>query len=330
MNNRYNITHDEIQQIINRRNGVNDESNQTIQIYDNVTNMNFNITQEELRYIRQSRAQNHFSDIYDQPSNSQAQPRAFLNIGGLPPPATRRTPATLRRTTRINPDDIQRLNVSENYNSKYEEDSTDNDTFTSDKESLKSNESVKDCINDNLITLESYNQYDDPIMIYVLNSNNKFEKAICITQDEFNNYIQSDLREEIPSNIMSIATTPRNYDISGIGSHPTKNIVVKMPINQLYITLGSAIRINKEYINNKIWYALPMYNKKRRRITNIKGLVGSSMNHGQVPGFIIYKLLRRDQIQKNMEIKETDDYPRYSDNEMLDKRDIEKIIDILL
>ncbi len=213
----------------------------------------------------------------------------------------------------------------------YEEDKDDDLTFTSDTESILSDYNYNDtkhCVNDNLITLENYTIDDDPFMIYILNSSKVFEKAICNSIDEWKHYLISDLNNELPSNIMCLATTPNDNNVSGIGSHPSKNIIIKMPINQLYITLGSAIRINKEFYTNKIWYALPMYNDKRRRVSNLKGIIGSSMNHGQVPGFKIYKLFRRDEITLDIKVENNGDYPRFSDN--LEEQDIKQIINILV
>lgn len=234
--------------------------------------------------------------------------------------------------TRMNFDESEyseHVNETERPPSDYEEDSDSFESMSSDSESINENEAnVKHCINDNLITLDNYEESDNPIMIYVLNSINKFEKAVCTTSDEWNNYFKSDIGHELPLNIMSLATTPRDNNNSGIGSKPTKNVVVKLAINQLYITLGSSIRIKQEYHLNKIWYAIPLYNNKRRRVTNIKGIIGSSMNHGQIPGFIIYKLLRRDEIKRNLLIKETAlDYPRFTDNTLIEKEDVNKIVE---
>ncbi len=229
--------------------------------------------------------------------------------------------------------------ISENME-KTEEDTESDTESISGTESISSNynyENVENCVNDNLIMLEKYTYNDSPFMIYTLNSVGKFEKAICSTQDEWNNYIMSDINnlenrdaiQKIPMNIMSLGTIPRDGNMTGVGSKPTNNIVIKMPINQLYITLGSAIRINREYEKNKIWYAFPMYNGKRKRVTNLKGVIGSSMNHGQVPGFVIYKLYKIDELENVMQIAENGDYLTHSDDGFTDERII-KIINSII
>ncbi len=348
---------DDIELLNRRRNSrENNQEERTI----NVNGMY--LSDEEFRYMmnRQNRRETEVINNINNPQNTiarQPRPSAFINqdlLNRLPPP-----PARLRRTTnlqtdfenltlnspasstgtpnfapptRMNFDESEyseHVNETERPPSDYEEDSDSFESMSSDSESINESEAnVKHCINDNLITLDNYEESDNPIMIYVLNSINKFEKAVCTTSDEWNNYFKSDIGHELPLNIMSLATTPRDNDASGIGSKSTKNVVVKLAINQLYITLGSSIRIKQEYHLNKIWYAIPLYNNKRRRVTNIKGIVGSSMNHGQIPGFIIYKLLRRDEIKRNLLIKETAlDYPRFTDNTLIEKEDVNKIVE---
>ena len=105
---------------------------------------------------------------------------------------------------------------------------------------------------------------------------------------------------------MSIYTTPSDFSNTGRGGVATGKMVVK--IHTMYITLGSAEKILKS--NNKIWYALPLYNGKRRRIGNLDDFFGESMNHGQVPGFVIYKVYTKDEIKEKNEVKESwSDYP---------------------
>ena len=51
------------------------------------------------------------------------------------------------------------------------------------------------------------------------------------------------------------------------------------------------------------WYALPLYGGKRRRIGNISELYAQSMNHGQIPGYIVYKLFTKDEIEQGVIVK---------------------------
>jgi ankyrin repeat protein len=218
---------------------------------------------------------------------------------------------------------INRLILMTNGNY-YEEDSDNFSSIITEINTLPKINRVKDCKNENLITLESYMDNDNPIMIYYLNKN-KFEHAGCITIDEYNNHIDSGLNTSIPSNLMSIYTKPKDFNISGIGCKPTGKIVLKLPFNNMYITYGSGERIKQEYYINKIWYALPLYGGKKRRVGNLSGIFGVNMNHGQIPGEIIYKLFRKDEIQKNIIVKETNDYPLY----LYNNNSIKTLIDII-
>ena len=100
-------------------------------------------------------------------------------------------------------------------------------------------------------------------------------------------------------------------DISGIGGKPTGKFVIKMPPNNIFITLGSVEKMIKSpYIKN--WYLLPLYNGKRKRVGYQYGV---GMNHGQIPGYLIYKAFTKEEINEIIEVKETiDDYPLYLSN----------------
>ena len=146
--------------------------------------------------------------------------------------------------------------------------------------------------------------------VKILNSRNKFDVGVCSTKEELIKTLELDLDYEYaPSNIMSICTSPRDSDPSGIGAKPTIRIVIKITINNIFVTLGSVHRIMKES-DNKVWYALPMFDGKKRRIGNISGITGSSMNHCQLPGFTIYKLYTKNEIINRVKVKqELSDYP---------------------
>ena len=170
---------------------------------------------------------------------------------------------------------------------------------------------VKSCVNTNLITLDDYTEEDDPIIMYTPNSKMKFEKAICSTKEELVAYFEAFRDSSVPDNIMSIYTTPRDFNVAGYGGKPTGRIVVKLPVNNIYITLGSMKRMLTES-SARTWYALPLFGGKRRRVGNLKGLFGSSMNHGQIQGFVIYKVYSKEEIDNKVEVKETQtDYPKF-------------------
>lgn len=164
----------------------------------------------------------------------------------------------------------------------------------------------------NYLTSEEYtdNDYIDMYVIKLLNSKNKFNLGTCSTKNELITSLKTDLQfEYAPSNIMCIYTSPKDGNSSGYGSKPTAKIIVKITGGNYFVTLGSVHRILTE--PNKIWYALPMFNGKKRRIGNLAGIIGSSMNHGQIPGFIIYKLYTKDEIINRIKVIEDlkKDYP---------------------
>lgn len=211
---------------------------------------------------------------------------------------------------------IYDIDTNEN---KYEEDDQDFSNTISDSDSIvdymeeDSNQKkrVQRCSNKNIMTLEDYTEEDDPIMIYMQNTRGKFEKATCVTAEELINYYKAFIGTSLPDNIMCIYTTPRNKNETGRGGNPTGKIVVKLPTNNIYVTMGSIERIMKER-DNKNWYALPLFGGKRRRVGNIKGLFGSSMNHGQIPGYIIYKIYTENEIKQGVVVEEdNNDYPKF-------------------
>lgn len=155
--------------------------------------------------------------------------------------------------------------------SKYEEDQP-SDTFTSyntDSESIGSEGDVSKCLDQNLIMLEPYTQDDNPFLIYLPNSKGKFTNPNCTTKEELEQYFKTFIGNAVPDNIMTIYTSPAFPKESGHGSEPTGKIVVKLPMNNIYVTLGSIIRVMSS--KNQSWYALPIYNGKRRRVGNLKG-----------------------------------------------------------
>ncbi|NBO99453.1 MAG: hypothetical protein EBU90_04900 [Proteobacteria bacterium] len=203
-----------------------------------------------------------------------------------------------------------------NFASNYEEDS---DAFTNyhtdaDSVSLTSTDgyegSVSKCLDQNLIMLEPYTTEDNPILFYLPNSKGKFGNPNCTTKEELEQYFKTFIGNAVPDNIMTIYTSPSFPSPSGHGSEPTGKIVVKLPMNNIYVTLGSIKRVM--HSDNRQWYAQALFSGKRRRVGNLKGLFAASMNHGQVPGFLIYKLYTKEEILSNIEVKEdNDDYPLF-------------------
>lgn len=167
----------------------------------------------------------------------------------------------------------------------------------------------------NKISLSPFDkeEYNIIISIKLMNSNNKFTKGTCFTKDDIVSSLSSDINDIYPTSIMSIYTTPnKSLDesqfTSGLTGKATGRIVIKLPIIDIFVTLNSANRILKEPGN--MWYALELFGGKRRRIGNIKTHYGSSLNHGQIKGFKVYKLFTKNEIQNGITCTETrSDYP---------------------
>lgn len=228
-------------------------------------------------------------------------------------PRTRRTtfgtiqPLRTRVTTNIIEPELLAPTVSDMGETRdIPEEDSDYNNITSQNTSIVESQdylNVTHCNNKNVLTLEEYIKDDEPVMIYTLNSKQHFEKSFCITKEELTQYI-------LPDNLMAIYTSPNDYNKAGYGSKPTEKIVFKL--NYMYITIGSIERLLREMKNNKTWFALPLYGGKRRRIGNIEGIFGVSMNHGQIPGYLVYKLFTKDEIQRNVKVKESfSDYPTF-------------------
>lgn len=202
------------------------------------------------------------------------------------------------------------IHIYENENIHEEEEDTQNfNNLSTNKSSLKLNDYYQNinCTNYNVFTLENYTLDDDPIQIYTLNNQNAFEISNCITIDELTHHLQSGKDTIHPSMLMSICT-PR--------SNATGKIVISLPPNNLFYTYGS---IEKIFLNkqNKKWFALPLFGGKRRRIGNLDEapLIGSL--HCQIPGYKVYKLYTQEEINQNIEVKETlSDYPSFLYNNL--------------
>ncbi len=224
---------------------------------------------------------------------------------------------SLETTILTLPDDITGIVVSKNIivssidgtvriyeNIIEEEDSKDFNNIITNKSNLKNEDYYKNinCTNYNVFTLENYTRDDDPIQIYTLNNQNTFEISNCITIDELTHHLNSGKDTIHPTMLMSICTPTSNA---------TGRIVISMPPNNLFYTYGS---IEKLFLNkeNKTWFALPLFGGKRRRIGNLDEapLVGSL--HCQIPGYKVYKLYTKEEIDQTLEVKETvSDYPMF-------------------
>ena len=190
---------------------------------------------------------------------------------------------------------------------KEEEDQDKFDNMISSKNNLKDEENYyKDdnihCTNNNVFTLEPYTKEDEPIQIYTLNNQNKFEISTCITIDEITHHLTAGKNTLHPSMLMSICTPQ---------SHATGKIIISLPPNNLFYTYGSIKKLLSDK-KNKTWFALPLFGDKKRRVGNLDEapLIGSL--HCQIPGYKVYKLYTLNELnsEDGLEVVETlSDYP---------------------
>lgn len=158
------------------------------------------------------------------------------------------------------------------------------------------------CTNNNVFTLEPYTKEDEPIQIYTLNNQNKFEISTCITIDEITHHLTAGKNTLHPSMLMSICTPQ---------SHATGKIIISLPPNNLFYTYGSIKKLLSDK-KNKTWFALPLFGDKKRRVGNLDEapLIGSL--HCQIPGYKVYKLYTLNELnsEDGLEVVETlSDYP---------------------
>ena len=139
---------------------------------------------------------------------------------------------------------------------------------------------LSSCINNDYIMNEPYTQEDPPMQIYTLNSKYTFEKSSCLTYDELFSYIGTGKNTKAPEVLQTIYKCDFKCEDNGKHSYATGKLIVKIPPNNIYVTLGSIERMIKSHTHIKHWYALPLY---KRRIGNLDELFSSSRNHGQIP-----------------------------------------------
>jgi hypothetical protein len=140
------------------------------------------------------------------------------------------------------------------------------------------------------ITLEPFESMKEIKSFKIYNeSNKKFGKGQCM--------LESDLRDILKSGESNVFSIWKGGEASGVGGKPTDKVVVKLYTGamSIYITLESAYKIF--HSNEQVFYALPLYGGKRRRIGNLHGRIGMSENHGQVPGYQVYKLLTKGEVK---------------------------------
>lgn len=209
--------------------------------------------------------------------------------------------------------------------------SISNDTLSEDSDDSHEPQPSK-CFNEDVMTLEPYKSDPSLFIIKTQNSKGKFVEGFCSTIDEIYEYLEADRETDSGhSNIFMgiwMKKKGQTLDEMGYGGVCSNKIVFRMPFG-IYITLGSLERILSE--KNRVWYALPLYGDKRRRIGNLESQFGIGQNHGQLPGFKVYKLYTKEEIANGVyvQVKE-DDYPVliYFDSEGSLQETLENAIDL--
>ena len=230
------------------------------------------------------------------PGNYMSTPAGVVQI-----PSTR-----ARRLSITLPSNIQTSNLAASTNeSEFEEDS---DSYIATEASSPSlvdeyitNSTDESCSDDwmkqnctscrSSITLELFENGTDVISFKLYNTTTKkFGKGQCM--------MKSELKEMLSTGEGNVFSIWKGGDTSGRGGKPTNRLVVKLftGASTIYVTLQSAHKLF--HSKDKIFYALPLYGGMRRRVGNLYGRIGVSENHGQVPGFQIYKLFSRLEIER--------------------------------
>ena len=191
-----------------------------------------------------------------------------------------------------------------------EEDTDTSDSYsfttTSSQQEEDNFDSKNECKNQNFMTFDDYTN-DDPglfsIKVFDL-KHQSFGTGTCITKEEIKQWTANE------NNIMSLYSKPPKEffnDVSGKGTEPLNKKVFLLPNNNIYVTWKSIDKLMNETKFPAKYYAVPLFEGKRRRIGNMDRNFGVSRNHGQLDGSIIYKLYSKSELKNITTIKEDDD-----------------------
>jgi hypothetical protein len=185
---------------------------------------------------------------------------------------------------------------------------------------------AKRCANEDkyLITHEEMTEDDanNSFVIFLKNSSGAkwICKSDCLRRDDLytfvnrdrNTYNNGNRQFKLPESILSNWVSKNPTDViqeNGMGGNAGYKLFVKIPTNNIYITLKSYFRIQKS-LDVKEWYALPLFNGEKVRIGNQFGVFAQSCTHGQSPGSVIYKLFTKKEIADDISkiIEDVDEY----------------------
>lgn len=160
------------------------------------------------------------------------------------------------------------------------------------------------CTNTDPLTLEDYDATDpgvSKIKIYDVNRDT-FAPAICTSVDELKALVAADMSSAIPNYIMSLFSS--DSSTQPLIDPVLQEYIVRIPVNNVYVTAKSFVTL---MTTPGEYYAVPLFGGHRRRVGNINGDFAMGMNHGQVPGFLIYKVYTADELSRAVEISADDD-----------------------
>lgn len=232
-----------------------------------------------------------------------------------------------------------RNNVNNNSNvNNNRENNVNNNNRTINRNSrnnTNNDETLQICQNESPITLDPYKKKnnDNIITIYFPNSKDIYssDKSTCIDKNELIDMLSSDLskrreNEGPPGYFMAdwVPRTNSNIEDTGHKGKPGFKLFVKFPINNIYFTY------------NTISFALslpggtPLYAKKilnNQRIGNLYGTFGIGQNHGQSPGFSVYKLYLSSTVLAK---EDNNEYPPQEKYGMFTYKEIDILIDEII
>lgn len=156
----------------------------------------------------------------------------------------------------------------------------------------------------NYIDMENFKDTDNIVSIKIYDHiKGKLNKGLCINIDSIKDSIKTEIGNPNQTTFYSIYTKREGAKDTkaGHGSYPDNRIVVKLQIpGIIYITLGSLYTLLKGYEMSEEFYAVPLFGGKRRRVGNLEGAFYQSSNHGQIPGYIIYKLYTKRELKEGI------------------------------
>ncbi len=161
---------------------------------------------------------------------------------------------------------------------------------------LNSVVSSEDCINESPIMLEAYEPDPDLVKVYFPNAEREYTRYSCILKDELKGFLGSGV------SLMSLYSAPVSVEHSatGLTGKPGLSYIARLPMTGIYVTLQSMYRVLSS--SNREWYAVDLFGL-RRRVGNTQGVYGASMNHGQVPGFSVYRLYSASELESKIKVE---------------------------